>query len=76
MKKKSNLRRAILLAILFAVVLSLPNIINNDYWTVVFIRVLINVVVVLGLNFITGLIGQMNLGTAASTPWARIPRRC
>lgn len=64
MKKKSNLRRAILLAILFAVVLSLPNIINNDYWIVVFIRVLINVVVVLGLNFITGLIGQMNLGTA------------
>lgn len=42
----------------------LPLAIQNDYYMMVLNRVLINIVVVLGLNFITGLTGQMNLGTA------------
>lgn len=46
------------------IVLLLPVIVRNEYWTVVFVRVIINMIVALGLNFITGLIGQMNLGTA------------
>ena len=50
--------------IVLALVLCLPHIIRNDYWMVVFVRVLINIVLVLGLNLITGLIGQMNLGSA------------
>ena len=42
----------------------LPIFIKNDYYMMVLNRVLINIIVVLGLNFITGLTGQMNLGTA------------
>jgi branched-chain amino acid transport system permease protein len=42
----------------------LPFIIKNTYYTMVFNQTLVNIIVVLGLNFITGLTGQMNLGTA------------
>lgn len=42
----------------------LPFFITNDYYMMLLNRVLINIIVVLGLNFITGLTGQMNLGTA------------
>lgn len=49
--------------VLVAAVL-LPLFITNSYSQSLFIQVLINIVVVVGLNFITGLTGQMNLGTA------------
>ena len=62
--KNKNIKNALKWAVVLAVVLCLPNIIRNDYWMVVFVRVLINIVLVLGLNLITGLIGQMNLGSA------------
>lgn len=42
----------------------LPLIFTNNYHQSLLIQVLINSIVVLGLNFITGLTGQMNLGTA------------
>lgn len=42
----------------------LPLFITNNYHLNLMIQVLINIIVVVGLNFITGLTGQMNLGTA------------
>lgn len=49
-------------ALLIAV--AAPLVIKDDYNRGIFIMVLINIIAVLGLNFITGLTGQMNLGTA------------
>lgn len=42
----------------------LPLFISNNYHLNLMIQVLINIIIVVGLNFITGLTGQMNLGTA------------
>lgn len=42
----------------------LPMFISNNYHLNLMIQVLINIIIVVGLNFITGLTGQMNLGTA------------
>ncbi|TQI68318.1 branched-chain amino acid ABC transporter permease [Clostridium sp. KNHs216] len=42
----------------------LPLLVSNSYTQSLFVQVVINIVVVMGLNFITGLTGQMNLGTA------------
>lgn len=64
MNLKKDKKSLALYAVLAVVVVGLPLVVRNEYWTVVFVRVMINVVVILGLNFITGLIGQMNLGTA------------
>lgn len=52
-----------LLALLMAAAAA-PLIVTDNYNRGVFTIVLINVISVLGLNFITGLTGQMNLGTA------------
>jgi len=51
------------LILIFAIIAIVPFIINDDYFISVMNQALINGVVVLGLNFITGLTGQMNLGT-------------
>lgn len=51
-----------LAAIIAAAVL--PLFITNNYHLNLMIQVLINIIIVVGLNFITGLTGQMNLGTA------------
>lgn len=64
MKMKNNMRRLVISLVIAIVVALLPIAVNNDYWTVVFVRVMLNIIVALGLNFITGLIGQMNLGMA------------
>lgn len=64
MKKKTFLRGLAPYLVLVICFLLAPVVVNNEYWTVVFVRVLISIVVALGLNLITGLIGQMNLGTA------------
>ena len=56
--------KIILLAIFCVAVLLLPAFDNNTYHHVVMNQALVNIVVVMGLNFITGLTGQMNLGTA------------
>ena len=64
MEKKLSAKKLLQYLIIAVVIIVLPLVVHNEYWTVTFVRVMINIVVVLGLNFITGLIGQMNLGTA------------
>ena len=58
MKKISITMISIIIAII------VPLIVTDNYNRGIFIMALINIIVVLGLNFITGLTGQMNLGTA------------
>lgn len=58
MKKISITMISILIAII------VPLLVTDNYNRGIFIMALINIIVVLGLNFITGLTGQMNLGTA------------
>lgn len=62
MKKKTNALIIALAAIVIAAIL--PLFISNNYHLNLMIQVLINIIIVVGLNFITGLTGQMNLGTA------------
>lgn len=59
-------RRQNIIFLLFLLVLAVaaPLIITDSYNRGVFTIILINTISVLGLNFITGLTGQMNLGTA------------
>ena len=42
----------------------LPQMIRNEYYMTIACQILIYLIAVCGLNFITGLTGQMNLGTA------------
>ena len=42
----------------------LPFLFTNDYHRLLVNKVFIYAIVVMGLNFITGLVGQMNTGTA------------
>lgn len=50
--------------IFLVVGLVLPLIVSGNYYIVLFNQMLVNMVVVLGLNFITGMTRNMNLGTA------------
>ena len=62
MKKNKSAMIIALAAIALAAIL--PMFITNNYHLNLMIQVLINIIIVVGLNFITGLTGQMNLGTA------------
>lgn len=63
MNKTKRLKR--IGVILFAVIVFLiPIVDGNTYHHLILCQTLVNLVIVLGLNFITGLTGQMNLGTA------------
>lgn len=64
MKKRKISNSFILLAVFLVVALILPVFMKKQYYTNLMVQVLINIIVVTGLNFITGLTGQMNLGTA------------
>ncbi len=68
MKSTSGIRRnlagAVLVIAVSGFLVALPFIAKDSYNRLLFIQVMINVIVVVGLNFITGLAGQMNLGTA------------
>lgn len=64
MNGKKKVKPLILAVVILTMLVVLPHVLNNDYYMVVINRILINTIVVLGLNFITGLTGQMNLGTA------------
>lgn len=67
MQKKNKLASilGIVLVLALAVVLPLiPAIGSSKYYTNLMVQCLINIVVVVGLNYITGMTGQMNLGTA------------
>lgn len=53
----------ILGALVILCLLTLPQLITNSYVQILINQTLINLIVVMGLNFITGLTGQMNMGT-------------
>lgn len=59
-----RLSGVLLMALLLAALIILPILINSTYIIIVLGQTLISIVVLMGLNFITGLMGQMNLGTA------------
>lgn len=61
MKRKRNIR-LLCLAVLAVLMCFIPRILNNIYYQQVLNNALIYTIVVLGLNFITGLTGQMVLG--------------
>lgn len=50
--------------VLLAAAAILPIVDKNTYHHIILCQTLVNIVVVTGLNFITGLTGQMNMGTA------------
>ena len=56
--------KRVLLAVLLAVLIVFPMSYDNAYVHILLSQTLVNIVIVMGLNFITGLTGQMNLGTA------------
>ena len=60
---KKTVRNCILVLLLLVLIL-IPVFDKNTYHHMILGQTLVNIVVVLGLNFITGLTGQMNLGTA------------
>ena len=59
-----NRMKKIGIAVLLIVLILIPIADHNTYHHMVMNQALVNMVVVLGLNFITGLTGQMNMGTA------------
>ncbi len=61
MKKRT---KVLLLTGLGLLLAALPVFITNAYAIIVINQTLISIIVLMGLNFITGLMGQMNLGTA------------
>lgn len=62
--KKKNLTRIGIFILAAVIALTLPFILNNDYYLNIACQIMIYLIAVCGLNFITGLTGQMNLGTA------------
>lgn len=61
---KSNKSTAFIAIAAISLAVLMPLFISNNYHLNLMIQVLINIIIVVGLNFITGLTGQMNLGTA------------
>lgn len=61
MNKKKDI---VFLLVLLLAAAAAPLVVTDNYNRGVFILVLVNSIAVLGLNFITGMTGQMNLGTA------------
>ena len=59
-----NMKKISITMISILVAIIVPLLVTDNYNRGIFIMALINIIVVLGLNFITGLTGQMNLGTA------------
>ena len=57
-------RKNIIFVVCLAVAVVLPWLFNSTYYLSLFGQTLINIIVVFGLNFITGLTRNMNLGTA------------
>ena len=62
-KGKSKLCRFVCATIILAVLIVLPLVTPNTYYRTLYNQVLVNGVIVMGLNYITGLTGQMNLAT-------------
>jgi len=55
--------KVILIAIAAVVLILLPDLISNTYFQLLINQTMINAIVVMGLNYITGMTGQMNMGT-------------
>lgn len=55
--------KVILIIVIAVILLFLPKIISNSYLQLLINQTMINAIVVLGLNYITGMTGQMNIGT-------------
>ena len=53
-----------MMASAFLILALVPLFMSNNYYITILNQMVINMIVVFGLNFITGLAGQMNLGTA------------
>lgn len=64
MRTGKKLLPALGLVFLVAAAAALPQVLTGKYQTNLMNQCLINIIVVVGLNYITGLTGQMNLGTA------------
>ena len=60
--RRKKLIFGILIALAVAAVALFPVLDADTYHQLILGEVLVNVIIVLGLNFITGLTGQMNLG--------------
>ena len=63
MKENKKYLKIFLYTLLAIVLLILPEIISNSYYQLLINQTLINAIVVMGLNYITGMTGQMNMGT-------------
>ena len=61
MKKSIKVLLIFVTCIILAV---LSMFISNNYIVILMDQILINIIVLMGLNFVTGMMGQMNLGTA------------
>ncbi len=61
--KRSNIKY-LLYAVFVVLLFLVPNVIKGEYDIMLFDQVMIYTIIVLGLNFITGLTGQTNLGVA------------
>ena len=56
--------RIIIMAVLCLILLLLPLFVSNDYVIILLDQTLISIIILIGFNFITGLMGEMNLGIA------------
>lgn len=63
MQKIEN-KRIIWITATFIILACAPLVVKNNYYITLLNQLTINMIVVFGLNFVTGLTGQMNLGTA------------
>ena len=61
---KNKKQSAIFALVVIVILAIIPLFIKNNYHLNLMNQVLINSIIVVGLNFVTGLTGQMNLGTA------------
>lgn len=61
--KKNGLLRYLTMLLILAVLVVLPLVTPNTYYRTLYNQALVNAIIVMGLNYITGLTGQMNLAT-------------
>lgn len=63
MKENKKYMKTAMYTLLALILLILPQIISNSYYQLLLNQTMINAIVVMGLNYITGMTGQMNMGT-------------
>lgn len=63
MKENKKYVKVLLFVAAAVILLLLPRLISNSYYQMLINQTLINSIVVMGLNYITGMTGQMNMGT-------------